>query len=123
ARHVSTYHQAGAPAPPHEVLELLVNLANSVAAAPRARVAVGEVSGETVLVTPQRRTLLGRFSLGQVPAIGKADVCWAPEVVTGHVSAADPQAAAAIDLYGFGCAAVELATGQPPYKGDSVKAT
>jgi CheY-like chemotaxis protein len=123
ARHVSAYHQAGAPPPSHEVMELVVSLARSVAAAHRARVAVGEVSGETVLVTPERRTVLGRFSLSQVPAIGASDVCWAPEVITGQVSAADPQAAAGIDLYGLGCAAVELATGQPPYLGDSVKAT
>jgi CheY-like chemotaxis protein len=123
ARHVSAYHQAGAPPPSHEVLELLVNLARAVASAHRARVAVGEVSGETVLVTPQRRTVVGRFSLSQVPPIGSGDVCWAPEVITGQVSAADPQAAAAIDLYGLGCAAVELATGRPPYLGETVKAT
>jgi CheY-like chemotaxis protein len=122
-RHVQAYLQSGSAVPPGEVLEVLVNLARALAAAHRARVAVGEISGETVLVTPQRRTVLGRFSLGQVPAIGAADVCWAPEVITGQVSAADPQAAAAIDLYGLGCAAVELATGRPPYVGDTVKAT
>jgi CheY-like chemotaxis protein len=123
ARHVQAYQQGGAAVPPNEVLEVLVALARAVAAAHRARVAVGEISGETVLVTPQRRTVLGRFSLSQVPSIGTADVCWAPEVITGQVSAGDPQAAAGIDLYGLGCAAVELATGRPPYVGDTVKAT
>jgi serine/threonine protein kinase len=122
-RHVQAYLQSGGAMPPTEVLEILVHLARAVAAAHRARVAVGEISGETVLVTPQRRTVLGRFSLSQVPAIGSADVCYAPEVITGQVSAADPQAAAAIDLYGLGCAAVELATGRPPYVGDTIKAT
>jgi CheY-like chemotaxis protein len=123
ARHVQAYLQGGGAVPPTEVLELLINLARAVAAAHRARVAVGEISGETVLVTPQRRTVLGRFSLSQVPAIGAADVCWAPEVITGQVSAADPQAAASIDLYSIGCAAVELALGRPPFVGDTVKAT
>jgi CheY-like chemotaxis protein len=123
ARHVQAYLQGGGAVPPPEVLELLIHLARAVAAAHRARVAVGEISGETVIITPQRRTVLGRFSLSQVPAIGAAGVCWAPEVITGQVSAADPQAAAGIDLYGLGCAAVELALGRPPFVGDTVKAT
>jgi len=123
ARHVAAYLQSGGPVPVMEVLELLSAIDRGVASAHRARLAVGEVSGETVMVTPGRRAVLGRFSLSQVPAIGAADVCWAPEVITGQASPADPAAAAAIDLYGLGCAAVELATGRPPYVGDSVKAT
>ncbi|MBE7453487.1 MAG: hypothetical protein HS111_32890 [Kofleriaceae bacterium] len=42
--------------------------------------------------------------------------------MTGARSAADPAAVAAIDLYGLGCLAIELALGQPPFLGETPKA-
>jgi len=50
-----------------------------------------------------------------VPSFGPLGQIFAPEVVRGDVEASDPAAAEAIDLYGLGCVAVELARGQRPF--------
>src|SRR5262249_41763640 len=64
------------------------------------------------------RLVLGRLSLSQVPAFGPHGQILAPEVVRGDVHAHNPAAAEAIDLYGLGCVAVELACGAPPFADD-----
>jgi serine/threonine protein kinase len=87
----------------------------AVARAHQAGIAVGDISGSTVLVADNDRIVLGRLSLSQVPAFGRHGRILAPEVVRGDVQANDPAAAEAIDLYGLGCVAVELACGEPPF--------
>ncbi len=81
-------------------------------------VAIGDLSGSTILVDPDGRMVLGRLSLSQVPAFGPHGQILAPEVVRGEVRATDPAAAEAIDLYGLGCLAIELACGAPPFASD-----
>jgi CheY-like chemotaxis protein len=66
-----------------------------------------------------RRLVLGRLSLSQVPAFGPLGQILAPEVVRGDVEAHDPAAAEAIDLYGLGCIAIEMARGTPPFSDDN----
>lgn len=105
-----------------ELVSLVLSAARALASVHQAGFAVGDLAPETVLITGSERIVFGRFSLGQAPAVGPAGACFAPEVVTGARSAADPAAAAAIDLYGLGCLAIELALGQPPFAGDTVKA-
>lgn len=105
-----------------ELVELVLAAARALASVHQAGFAVGDLAPETVLITGEQRVLFGRFSLGQVAAVGPAGACFAPEVVTGQRSAADPAAVAAIDLYGLGCLALELALGVPPFTGDTVKA-
>jgi CheY-like chemotaxis protein len=103
-------------ASPEDVLEVLRAAIHAVAAAHDAGIAVGELSGYTIAIDPAGwRIVLGRLSMSQVPAVGPDDVCLAPEVIGGHVSAQDPAAAGAIDLYGLGCVAVHLATGRPAF--------
>jgi serine/threonine protein kinase len=96
-------------------LERLRTLIAAVACAHEAGIAVGDISGATVLVGGDNRLVLGRLSLSQVPAFGHHGQILAPEVVRGDVAASDPAAAEAIDLYGLGCIAVELASGEPPF--------
>jgi serine/threonine protein kinase len=100
--------------PPDRYLARLRTLVAAVARAHEAGIAVGDISGSTVLVAGDR-LVLGRLSLSQVPAFGPHGQILAPEVVRGDVEASDPAAAEAIDLYGLGCIAVELATGEPPF--------
>ncbi len=118
--------------PPDVYLRELRTLVAAVARAHQAGIAVGDISGATVLVVPARqaepgslhfrpdsRMVLGRLSLSQVPAFGPHGDDFgfrlAPEVVRGEVEPNDPTAAEAIELYSLGCVALELATGAPPF--------
>ena len=101
---------------PHDIyLTRLRTLVAAVARAHDAGIGIGDISGHTILVGPDERLVLGRLSLSQVPAFGPLGQILAPEVVRGEVEAADPTAAEAIDLYGLGCVAIELARGNPPF--------
>lgn len=99
----------------------LTRLRALIAAVARAHehgVAVGDLSGATILADPDGRMVLGRLSLSQVPAFGPHGGGLAPEVVRGEVRASDPDAAEAIDLYALGCLAIELGCGAPPFSSD-----
>jgi hypothetical protein len=100
-------------------LRELRRLVAAVAHAHESGIAVGDISGATVLVAEEKRMVLGRLSLSQVPAFGPLGQILAPEVVRGEVEANDPAAAEAIDLYGLGCIAIEMASGGPPFAGQA----
>ena len=104
-----------APLPAPDYLARLRTLVAAVVRAHEGWIAVGEVSGATVLVDGTGRMVLGRLSLSQVPSLGPLGELPAPEVVRGEVEASDPAAAEAIDLYGLGCLAIELACGKRPF--------
>ncbi len=103
------------PLPPQTYLTKLRALFAAVARAHEHGVAIGDISGATILVDKDGRMILGRLSMSQVPAFGPLGQILAPEVVRGEVAASDPAAAEAIDLYGLGCIAIELACGAPPF--------
>ncbi len=106
------------PMTPEQYLAKLRGVAAAVARAHEAGIAIGEISGSTVLVGPNGRLVLGRLSLSQVPSFGPHGQIFAPEVVRGEVEVTDPTAAAQIDLYGIGCIAIEMARGAPPFADD-----
>jgi CheY-like chemotaxis protein len=98
-----------------EILAKFRTLAAAISRAHEAGIAVGDISGATVMVDADGRMVLGRLSLSQVPAFGRIGQILAPEVLLGEVEASDPSAAEAIDLYGLGCVAIEMARGTPPF--------
>src|SRR5215468_4785962 len=100
---------------PADCLSRFRKLVAAVARAHEAGIALGDISGTTVLVGEDGRMVLGRLSLSQVPAFGPLGQIYAPEVVRGEVEASDASAAEAIDLYALGCVAIELARGQRPF--------
>jgi len=100
-----------------EHLTMFRTLVAAVARAHEAGIAIGDISGATVSIDDDGRMVLGRLSLSQVPAFGPLGQILAPEVVRGEVEASDPSAAEAIDLYGLGCIAIEMASGEPPFSG------
>ena len=104
-------------------LHKLRTLIAAVARAHESGIAIGDISGATVVVNEDGRMVLGRLSLSQVPAFGPLGQILAPEVVRGEVEAADPAAAEAIDLYGLGCVAIEMAHGLPPFADTNLTAT
>lgn len=110
------------PLPAEVYFGRLRTLVGAVARAHEAGIAVGDISGSTVLAAEGGRMVLGRLSLSQVPAFATHGHILAPEVVRGDVDAADPAAAEAIDLYGLGCVAIELACGAAPFADDDEEA-
>jgi len=107
--------QLDAPLATDVYLARLRTIVAAVARAHASGIAIGEISAATILDDGTGRLVLGRLSLSQVPAFGPRDQLLAPEVVRGEVEPTHPAAAAAIDLYGLGCVAIELARGTPPF--------
>jgi serine/threonine-protein kinase len=114
------------PQPPEAYLARLRSVIAAVTRAHEHGIAIGDLSAETILLTHlidnrvdrDIRVVLGRLSLSQVPAHGPVGQILAPEVVSGDALPGDPEAAEAIDLYGLGCLAIELACGAPPFQSD-----
>lgn len=110
------------PLSAEDYLGKLRTLVAAVARAHACGIAIGDISGATILVDRDGRMVLGRLSLSQVPAFGALGRILAPEVLRGEVEASDPAAAEAIDLYGLGCIAIEMARGAPPFADDEHEA-
>ncbi len=101
-----------------DYLARLRGVTAAVVCAHEAGIAIGDISGSTVLVGAGGRLVLGRLSISQVPAFGPHGQILAPEVVRGEVAPSNPAAAAMIDLYGLGCIAIEMARGAPPFENE-----
>lgn len=106
------------PMSAEDYLTRLRGITAAVVCAHEAGIAIGDISGSTVLLGARGRLVLGRLSLSQVPAFGPHGQILAPEVVRGEVAPSNPAAAAMIDLYGLGCIAIEMARGAPPFEHD-----
>ena len=90
-------------------LSRLRTLTAALARVHEAGIAIGDMSGSSILVV-DARLVLGRLSMSQVPY----GAVLAPEVLRGETDADT----VAIDLYGLGCVAIEMANGMSPFGGD-----
>ena len=95
---------------PQLYLSRLRTLTAGLARVHDARIAVGDLSGSSILVDGPR-LVLGRLALSQVPH----SAVLAPEVLRGETTIDT----VAIDLYGLGCVALEMANGLAPFNGDA----
>lgn len=120
--HLRGYAAAGARMSADDVLALFLRVARALEMIHGAGFTVGDLSIETLALRGQHRVVFGRFSLGQIPAIGPTGVCLAPEVLIGRANPSDPAAAVAIDLYGLGVLGLEIALARPPFTGDDAQA-
>ena len=122
SEHLRSYAAAGARVGTDDLLTLFGRVARAVEAVHAAGFTIGDLDAETIALVGPRRVVFGRFSLGQVAAVGPTGLCLAPEVVLGRATPSDPAAAIAIDLYGLGCLGLELSLGRPPFAGDTTEA-
>lgn len=120
--HLRGYAAAGARMSADELLALITRVARSVESIHGAGFTIGDLDAETIALVGPRRLVFGRFSLGQIAAVGPTGLCLAPEVVLGRATPTDPAAAIGINLYGLGCLGLELALGRAPFEGDSTQA-
>ena len=90
-------------------LARLRTLTAALVRAHEAGIAIGDLSAASTIVDGNR-IVFGRLSLSQIPP---APV-FAPEVLRGEAA----EDTIAIDLYGLGCVAIEMANGMSPFGGD-----
>jgi serine/threonine-protein kinase len=106
----------------HEALDILVAVAEGLAAVHRAGIAHRDVKPANVMLAPPSRVVLADFGL-VVPefAAGTPDLhgtpeYMAPETIQGEIS---PGTAHLVDTYALGVLAFELFTGRVPYESES----
>ncbi len=116
---------AGQPVTVAEGLDLLLAIAESVAAVHRAGYVHGDLSARNLMVTAGGRVTLVDFGLathrelGSTRRGGSPDYM-APEVVTGQLAG---DGLVAVDLYAVGALGWEIMTGGVPFAGSDPRAT
>ena len=108
-----------------EALDVLIAVADALAAVHRSGIAHRDVKPANIMLTPNGRIVVMDFGLFQpeneslaVPS-GTPEYM-APESLTGTV---DPRNAFYLDIYALGITAYELLSGELPFLGDSPAAT
>jgi serine/threonine-protein kinase len=111
----------------HEVLELLVGIADGLAAVHRGGVAHRDVKPENVMLAPGGRVILmdfgivmPEFSAAPSETISGSPNYMAPETIRGEVQRGN---AFLVDMYALGVIAFELLTGDLPYDRGDVRKT
>jgi eukaryotic-like serine/threonine-protein kinase len=118
--HLERMRVAGTPPPVDESLDILLQVAEGLAAIHRAGLAHGDVKPANILLTPNRVTItdlgLVRFvsrSEDLEEVIAGSPSYMAPEIITGGLQ---PTFLHLVDVYSLGVTMFEALTGQLPYR-------
>ena len=115
--HLERHRATGEPLSLDEALDVLISIAEGLAAVHRAGIAHRDVKPGNIMLAPGNRVVLTDFGLvvpefAAGPEFMGTPMYMAPETILGEVR---PGAAHLVDTYALGVLAFELATGAHPY--------
>ncbi len=122
--HVERRRATREPITPKETLDILIAIAEGVAAVHRAGIAHRDIKPSNIMLAPPNRVVLTDFGLvtpefeAGRPELSGTPLYMAPEALLGKVKAG---AAHLVDTYALGVLAFELVTGNPPYDAESLR--
>jgi serine/threonine-protein kinase len=110
---------SGRPWPIDDALDVLVGIAEGLAAVHASGISHRDVKPANIMLAPGNRTVLMDFGLfkpefERLDAIAGSPEYMAPEVCVGRVQPGDGHL---VDLYALGVIAYELCAGGPPFRG------
>ena len=108
-----------------EALDLLIPVADALAAVHRSGIAHRDVKPGNIMLTPNGRIVLMDFGLFRPENAGQVVLSGTPAYMPPESlkSESDPRDAFYADIYALGITAYELFTGAVPFEGDSVMGT
>ena len=122
--HLTRHRKTGGPLSVDEALDILISVAEGLAAVHRAGIAHRDVKPGNIMLAPGNRVVLTDFGL-VVPEFAAGSefmgtpTYMAPETILGAVR---PGSAHLVDTYALGVLAFELVTGAPPFDAANVAA-
>ena len=117
--HIQKHRRAGKQLTIPEVLDILIGVAEGLAAVHASGISHRDVKPANIMLAPGDRTVLMDFGLFTPEFERLESVAGSPEYMAPEIYAAtvDPGAGHLVDVYALGVIAYELLTGHPPYRG------
>jgi CheY-like chemotaxis protein len=114
-----------APFDVREALDVLIPVADALAAVHRSGIAHRDVKPGNIMLTPNGRIVLMDFGLFRPENSAQAMLCGTPEYMSPESVKpdTDPRDAFYADIYALGITAYELLTGEVPFQGEDAVAT
>jgi len=123
--HIARRRSLGRPFPIEDVVELLIGIAEGLAAVHRAGMAHRDVKPPNILLAPANRVVLTDFGVFQPEIFASrcldsagSPLYMAPETISRTVR---PGEAYLVDMYALGVVAFELLTGEVPFPPENVR--
>jgi DNA-binding response OmpR family regulator len=114
-----------APFDVREAIDVLIAVADALAAVHRSGIAHRDVKPGNIMLTPNGRIVLMDFGLFRPENAASATLCGTPEYMSPEAVRpdTDPRDAFYADIYALGITAYELLTGAVPFQGEDAVAT
>jgi serine/threonine-protein kinase len=107
-----------------EALDVLISIAEGVAAVHRGGIAHRDIKPSNIILAPGNRVVLTDFGLmlpeietKKITDVRGTPMYMAPEVIRNEIA---PGEAHLIDIYALGALAFELVSGEPPFDSDNI---